>query len=527
VTTVSIFAIQVVLLAWAAWTNRHALNTDAIAYLRLAGYYAHGQTHLMISGYWGPLLSWLIAPLLVLGVEPLLAGRIVMAGSALLFSFGAKTLFRKVNLPRSAVLAGSALVALASVSWSVEYISPDLLVAAWLLLAFGQTVSSRWLTSPRAAALAGLFWGLAYLAKAVALPLAGAMSATSAGLWWLAEPARRGAVARRLALTWLVCGLVAAPWIAVISLNYGHVTFSTSGRIAHDVVGPPDVERYHPFAVTFHRPETGRITAWEDPSRMAYRDWSPFANARYFRHQLDLIVANARTVLALLGGFDLLWLGPLAVAAGLAVLWFQRHALADHRWCWTAVPLVLLAGIYLPVSVLPTDQRYFYAAYPLMLACVSGAGGWLFTRGQPRAAAVRLALVGGGFVSFAAPVLLSLALALPGWPNSAAAVARDLATRLEHANIRGPVAGSATILGGRTGLYLAFLINEPWFGDEPAAAAARYLASGAELIVVRRHQPVTAELDRAAGCRDLDPALFASPDEAARFPLKVYRVAAK
>ncbi len=526
-TTVSIFAIQAVLLAWAAWTNRHALNTDAIAYLRLAGYYAHGQSSLMISGYWGPMLSWLIAPLLALGVEPLPTGRIVMAGSAMLFSFGAKTLFQTVNLPRSAVLAGTALAALASVGWSAEYISPDLLVAAWMLLALGQIVSSCWLASPRTAALAGLFWGLAYLAKAVALPLAGITSLAIAGLWWLARPTQRRAVARRLVLTWLVCGLVALPWITVISLKYSHLTFSTSGRIAHDVVGPSDVERYHPFAITFHRPEPGRITAWEDPSRMAYRDWSPFANARYFHHQLNLIAANASTVLGLLDGFDLLWLGPLAVAIALAGLWFHRRVLADQRWCWTAVPLVLLAGIYLPVSVLPTDQRYFYAGYPLMLACVFGAGGWLFTCWQPRAAAVRLALVGGAFVSFAAPVLLSFALALPGWPNPAAAVARNLATRLEHANIRGPVAGSATILGGRTGLYLAFLINEPWFGDEPGATAVRYLASGAELIVVRRDQPVAAELDRAPGCHDLDPALFASPDEAGRFPLKVYRVGAK
>ncbi|HAV63065.1 MAG TPA: hypothetical protein DCY13_11965, partial [Verrucomicrobiales bacterium] len=36
------------------WLNRFVLNTDAVAYLRLAEYYATGRTELMISGYWGP-----------------------------------------------------------------------------------------------------------------------------------------------------------------------------------------------------------------------------------------------------------------------------------------------------------------------------------------------------------------------------------------------------------------------------------------------------------------------------------------
>ena len=59
-------AIQIVLLIVAGWHGRYLLNTDAIAYLRIASYYASGQMDLMVSGYWGPLLSWLVAPLLKL-----------------------------------------------------------------------------------------------------------------------------------------------------------------------------------------------------------------------------------------------------------------------------------------------------------------------------------------------------------------------------------------------------------------------------------------------------------------------------
>jgi hypothetical protein len=37
-------------------------------------------------------------------------------------------------------------------------------------------------------------------------------------------------------------------------MKYHKLTFSTTAAIAHAVVGPPDVDRYHPFGL----PSTGR-----------------------------------------------------------------------------------------------------------------------------------------------------------------------------------------------------------------------------------------------------------------------------
>src|SRR5713226_3943071 len=81
-----------------AWRNLEMLNPDAVAYLRIASYYANTQTDLAISGYWGPLLSWLLAPLLKLGIEPLIAARTVMAVSAVIFWLGCMAVFRSFPL---------------------------------------------------------------------------------------------------------------------------------------------------------------------------------------------------------------------------------------------------------------------------------------------------------------------------------------------------------------------------------------------------------------------------------------------
>src|SRR5574342_825911 len=69
---------QLVLLILAGWKDRYVLNPDGVCYIRLASYYASGQFHLAVSGYWGPMLSWLIAPLLGAVENPLYAARMVM-----------------------------------------------------------------------------------------------------------------------------------------------------------------------------------------------------------------------------------------------------------------------------------------------------------------------------------------------------------------------------------------------------------------------------------------------------------------
>jgi hypothetical protein len=77
---------QVMLLSIAGWHNRHViLIADAVSYIRIASYYLHGQFGLAVSGYWGPLFSWLMAPWLALVHSPLDAARIAMGMSAVVF----------------------------------------------------------------------------------------------------------------------------------------------------------------------------------------------------------------------------------------------------------------------------------------------------------------------------------------------------------------------------------------------------------------------------------------------------------
>ena len=142
---------QVALAALLGWHFRHALNTDAVAYIRIASYYADGNTALAVSGYWGPLLSWLIAGFLKLGAPELIAARLAMTVSAQVFLWGCVAVFRSL-LPDRWCVIGAALAALAGAYWSALEITPDLLLAGIVALAVSRitTVQNQvTLSTPR------------------------------------------------------------------------------------------------------------------------------------------------------------------------------------------------------------------------------------------------------------------------------------------------------------------------------------------------------------------------------------------
>ena len=97
-----------------------------------------------------------------------------------------------------------------------------------------------------------------------------------------------------------------------------------------------------------------------------------------------------------------------------------------------------------------------------------------------------------------------------------------LAQKISASHHAGPIAGSGSLPGGRTGLYLAFLLDQPWYGDEPKPSADSFKHSGARLIIVRRDNPVVRELESDPGYRSLDAELFGPPEQARASPLKVY-----
>ncbi len=405
-----IFAAQIALIALLGWNNRWQISEDGVAYLRIASYYASWQTHLMVNGYWGPMLSWLMAPLVGIVPHPLYAARLVMGLSAVVFLLGSISLFRRLELPPAAVAVGALCAAVIGASLSAISITPDLLVAGLICLGASFLLSRSWLNRRATPWAAGIVFGLAYLAKAVALPVFCALLVALVCCELLYQRGKRRAVIGRAVVTMFAFVITAGPWIGLISQKYSRPVFSTTAAIAHAYMGPGDRPRGHPFTTSFLRPEPGRITVWEDPSELPYPSWSPLASRDNLVHQLQIIRDNSYAILNLVSRWDWLRLGPLLLLIGFLVHAPWSVNFRDQRWRLAALGVFAVCVVYLPIYA--SVPRYYYVTIPFLLTVALGVVTQLTAKddfGPNPGRVIALSVIA---LSFSAPVVRDAAVLL-------------------------------------------------------------------------------------------------------------------
>lgn len=515
IATAAVLAVQLAALVYVAVQNRFNLNPDAIAYLQIARHIAEGKLDLAVNGYWGPLLSWIMAPLLAAGIDPLVTARSAMVVSAMVFLAGAMSLFRSVGLRRLPFLAISLLTASISLAWSVETITPDLLAGGLLLFACSRAFAAEWPESRSAQVASGIAWGVGYMAKAVVLPIAVAVTVLAGLAVARSVRARRQAL-RAAGVSLLLTAITAAPWIATLSLKYRKPTFSTSGPIAHALVGPSDVDRRNPLVLGFRTPEPGRLIVSEDPTVVPFRYWSPFSSTAYARHQFAVCRQNAPVIISRIKAFSSFEIGFWSLVAVTVLLLARPLLILGNRWLLVPIPVVVAALIYMPVWA--NDARYYYFAYPLAAVAATGLAGIAFGRWRSLAVALMLLVL----LFFLFPVITPVRIALHSIDNPSVDVARRLADRLELTRRTGPVAGVGDVDGSMAGLYLAYFLDVPWVGDEPELSLIDLRRSNAFVYVrSKSDRDVIAQLEQDGAFGRVDTTLFPA-GEASSFPLAVF-----
>ncbi len=256
----------VALAALQAWNGRFLLNPDGVSYLDIADAYLRADWHNAVSTYWSPLYSWLLSGALVLHPLPAwenaavkLVNFVVFLGALAAFERLLRELTRQrparagaaeesASLPRGvSLLVGYALFLGSScVLTSVAYVSPDLLVSAFVYLLAAETMrAGRAGTTPVRSLTFGLLLGLGCLAKAVLLPV---------GLVFLAASAFRTGSFRKA-----VVHVTAAA--AVLLIVFGGFVAAMSAKAGRFTLG--DVSRLNYLWIVNGVPDHGWLT--DDP----------------------------------------------------------------------------------------------------------------------------------------------------------------------------------------------------------------------------------------------------------------------
>lgn len=457
----------------AAHANADRINPDAVCYLRNALYWTEGRFTDAVSGYWSPLLSWCIAPLLASGMDALHAAYLVLGlwGAALVVA-SRVVLARIGGLPAWLGLIALVLIAECTVTWSAT-VFPDVILAACLMAYAGAALSPGLFEGRRAALAAGALGGLAYLAKVYGFPFF--------LLHWplgVALLARYRSVAVKRALATGLIGLaafaaVALPWCAALSWKLGTPTYGVAPRINHDVIGPNDYVRDALWQAV-----PGRVTVWEIPETRAYRDWSIFDGPASLRHQASYSWRTLKAIRGSLQRFDALSLGLAAVLLGpfvLAALGAAPREREPHAYA-----LATVAAYALPFALVYFTYRYTAPWLKPLTILIALRLTWALAERVSRRLAI--ALVALVLLSFAAHVNVPFTPYTVEEADSTpfdgitvdAGPHRAMAAALSTAGLAGPIACTRYWAG----MYVAYFLDAPFVGA-PAGASAE--ACDAEL----------------------------------------------
>jgi hypothetical protein len=209
-------------LIWFSLRYFRYIDIDGIDYVGVAHHLSRGQFFASINAFRSPLLSWLIASLSWFTADLVWLGKFVTIGSFV----GCLALLYKLTdeLWDSPVAAALAVLwftlARGVLPLSVLFVTPDFLLTGLVLAYYLTLVQCFRSNSKRSWFYLGAIHGVAFLAKAFALPWLG-LTTLFAAFWRGRDVKETGA---RMALAFAIPFLFAASWAFVLHAKYGSYT---------------------------------------------------------------------------------------------------------------------------------------------------------------------------------------------------------------------------------------------------------------------------------------------------------------
>ena len=166
------------------------LNADFVGYSAIA-HRLLKDPRTAITGYWSPLFSWCMAPLIYLGIDDLAAGRMVLVAAGAIYLvavFGVVCRFHGADRRRNRMItvAVMTVAVLQSATWAAYMLDSDLLADALLYCYFYVVLDPVLPQRPLRGLLGGATAAVAYLGKAFMLPFTLIhLPATLLMRWWL------------------------------------------------------------------------------------------------------------------------------------------------------------------------------------------------------------------------------------------------------------------------------------------------------------------------------------------------------
>ncbi len=385
---------------------RYQINPDGISYISVAQKYLAGDFSGAINGYWGPLYSWLLMPFLYLGIEPLLATKVLSLGIGVVTIIALWRLSYRFEMAESIRTVVLLAAVPAVLTFGFFYITPDGLLTCIILFYLSVIFGADYGAGVRKGVVCGALGGAAYLSKSFGFPFFISHFVVINVLGFVRSEsgeARKNIVHNFLAGA-AAFAVISGIWIGLISNKYGKLTFGTSGKTTYRAAASPGAQGSAVLWIGFLEPsnETA-ISVWEDPSYVKVPPPETMDLWSYFRHQMKVVGRHGRKIAGFCMEFS-----PLVLAIGVAyvLFWLRRFNIKAMRAevLYPTITVALMAGAY---SLVWVRDRYLYVIFMLLMLMGGYVLGRLFESNfftKTR----RWALLFVFFLSFVVPASQSL-----------------------------------------------------------------------------------------------------------------------
>ncbi len=343
---------------------QYILQPDAISYLAVSRKILAGDWLAAVNGYWGPLLSWVFIPFLLLIHHSFTPGQVanLLLGGLLLL--GIKKLADRFYLSPGHKFILVFLFLPIDYYFVYSPLTSDLLVVLLLVFYFYLIFSPAYTVSPAFGPLCGLLGALIYLAKSyhfLYFPCHFTLMHLLHALIHRPEPERRHLL-RQYIKGMAVFILVSSFWIANLSDKYEKLTFSTTPHRAWTLVRPGSSGTGISEEGLFLPPDPMATSIWEDPSYLPYLRWSPFALKENFTHVMHTIQSNLRETVTTFNRHSPVYLIIFLLFTVILLANFWRR---EEKRLWLLLPF--FSFLTYPIGFMPIylNERYLWVNFIL------------------------------------------------------------------------------------------------------------------------------------------------------------------
>lgn len=262
------------------------IDRDTPSYIEIAIKYQQGQFYNAINGYWSPLYSWLLAPLLYTGLDPdKLLGYINVAASALIL-FQLFKLIKSFSLLFYLDILLQVSFALALALFCFLNITPDLLNIFSLVVYLRMYLNKQIFKQP---VLTGVIGALLYFSKYYTFSffLVHISFVYLVEIFFLKQK-----LLKSYFKTLAFFLILSSVWITLLSVKYNRFLLSYSGSYNHSIMESGFI--HHTWENKgFVAPYKNNLFPWEDIAMVyQYKDWSPFECEESFNNQVFITKNN-------------------------------------------------------------------------------------------------------------------------------------------------------------------------------------------------------------------------------------------